>query len=117
MRVVLASSDHESRFTGFYGKPDQSMRKFTWDLLGRLGPMYDFDEVLSNDEKSVGLVVPMYRMRAFHTVMQHLGLSDLGYQGYKYTWTDRKVGPHTIRLRLDRAVGLLPESDLFQRQK
>lgn len=50
------------RFTGFYGNPKTHKRKFSWDLLDRLGQSAnllwliggDFNEILAANEKQGG---------------------------------------------------------------
>lgn len=119
--VMLPNSNVTWRYTGFYGEPNVSRRKFTWNLLNRLGEMLnrewlitgDFNEILCNNEKKGGLRVGPYRLRAFRNCLQKNGLMDLGFSGFPYTWTNRRVYPDTIRLRLDRGVATLSWSNLF----
>ncbi|KAK4413788.1 hypothetical protein Salat_2791600 [Sesamum alatum] len=57
-------------------------------------------------------------MRDFRTVLSDTQLVDLGCQGPLYTWCNRRLWPHTVRCRLDRAVadmvwrGLFPHSEV-----
>lgn len=61
----IKCADHLWRFTGFYGNPDQSMRKHSWNLLRRLAGVEefrnlpwvvggDFNEILHQAEKRGG---------------------------------------------------------------
>lgn len=100
------------RFTGFYGEPDASRQKRTWDLLRRLGAqsgrdwmcMGDFNEILLHREKEGGRTTPEWRLRHFREALVHNDLCDLRFNGYPYTWSDNHEAPNTIRERLDRAV-------------
>jgi hypothetical protein len=41
---------------------------------------------------------------AFQECLQDCGLSDLGFEGPKYTWSNRQNADSNVRVRLDRAV-------------
>jgi hypothetical protein len=43
-------------------------------------------------------------MKAFRDVLQDCSLSDLGFQGSLFTWTNGREGDDFIKERLDRAV-------------
>ncbi|PON56647.1 Endonuclease/exonuclease/phosphatase [Trema orientale] len=77
------------RFTGFYGHPSQSKRKFSWDLLRRLNGLFslpwvcggDFNEILCLSEKVRG-----------------------SEEGLMHTWTNKRDGLANIQEQLDRYV-------------
>lgn len=41
-------------------------------------------------------------MAAFNTALLESGLTDLGYEGNPFTWTNNQCAPRTVRCRLDR---------------
>ena len=69
-----------------------------WLVIG------DFNEVLSQNEKWGGNAVKPHRIAMFSSTMDSCNLLDLGFNGPKFTWTNkRKRNP--IYERLDRAFG------------
>ncbi|KAL3820475.1 hypothetical protein ACJIZ3_006380 [Penstemon smallii] len=111
--IHIAESDNPTgwRFTGFYGEPDTSHRHNSWDLLRCLASrsskpwvcMGDFNAHLYNSEKEGGNRTPGYQLRDFRVALQDSGLTDLGYSGYPYTWSNGWEFPRTINVRIDRA--------------
>ncbi|GFS42551.1 hypothetical protein Acr_00g0080480 [Actinidia rufa] len=69
--------DNLRRFSTSVDKP--------WILLG------DFNNVLSNNEKSNGLPVTEYEIRDFKNCCYDLGISDLRSSGVFYTWSNNSV--------------------------
>ncbi|KAL0460647.1 UNVERIFIED_CONTAM: hypothetical protein Slati_0691900 [Sesamum latifolium] len=100
------------RFTGFYGEPDVTRRKTTWELLKRLSMQSDapwlcvgdYNEVLFQYKKT-GALRQQWQMNDFRLALEQSGLSDLGFRGPLFTWCNRREHPHTILARLDRACG------------
>jgi hypothetical protein len=41
------------------------------------------------------------------------GLTDLGYKGYSFTWSNRREGDANVQVRLDRGVATASFLDLF----
>ncbi|KAF9594175.1 hypothetical protein IFM89_028832 [Coptis chinensis] len=39
-----------------------------------------------------------------HTIINDLALIDIGFQGYPYTWSNKRTSPDNIQKRLDRAL-------------
>lgn len=65
----------------------------------------DFNEILLQSEK-YGAVNRTYgQMEDFRLALEECGLSDLGYRGYKYTWSNNKEGESFTKERLDRVFG------------
>lgn len=67
--------------------------------------MRDFNEVLDGDEHSnyqdSGLITS--GMRDFENVIQYCSLVDMGYQGPKFTWCNKRKY-ETIYKKLDRIL-------------
>lgn len=108
--VFPDNSTAPCRFTGFYGEPDQAHRKRTWDLLRHLGMlsvlpwvcMGDVNEVLDDSERRGGIPMPGWRMRQFWEAIPEVGLANLGFRVFPFTWSDNRLAPLTIWRRLDR---------------
>ncbi|XP_012859003.1 PREDICTED: uncharacterized protein LOC105978134 [Erythranthe guttata] len=98
------------RFTGFYGFPENHRKRLSWELLRSLGgkdtlPWIvggDFNETLHISEKSGGRDRPPHFMEDFRGAIDECGLSDIGWEGKIFTWTNNRKHPYTIRSRLDR---------------
>lgn len=65
----------------------------------------DFNEILSNDEKSGGLIRASAQMEGFCNGLENCGLVDLCFSGSPYTWSNQMANPDTVRCRLDRLCG------------
>ena len=98
--------------TGFYGWPEASEKKKSWALLSHLktfvnGPwccIGDFNAILHSSEKQSLHSPPYSQMDEFCKVLEVCQLADLGFQGNKFTWTNRRPGEEYTKQRLDRAV-------------
>ncbi|XP_061993843.1 uncharacterized protein LOC133711764 [Rosa rugosa] len=95
------------RFTGIYGVASRTERRRTWDMIESLAAepcslpwimAGDFNEIMSNLDKSGGpprAVAPMLR---FRQTMTNSGLYDMGFVGSRFTWSNRYT-----KERLDRS--------------
>jgi exonuclease III len=114
INAIIKHSDNTSpwRFTGFYGHPNPAKRHESWTLLRHLkhfGPepwlcVGDFNEVVEQDEKYGGLRKNEGQMRQFRDALAECELTDLGYSGTRFTWTNCQHDGYFIKERLDRAV-------------
>ncbi|KAF5465338.1 hypothetical protein F2P56_015356 [Juglans regia] len=97
--------------TGFYGNPITANRKGSWHLLRKLKPengvgwlcVGDFNEILSTNEKVGGPLRPYGQMECFREALEDCDLSDMGYVGNKFTWSNNRGGTEFTKERLDRA--------------
>ncbi|KAL0432495.1 UNVERIFIED_CONTAM: hypothetical protein Slati_2583800, partial [Sesamum latifolium] len=109
------------RFRGFYGYPEVGQRKEDWSLLRRLAhhsvrPWIctgDFNEILEQHEKQRALPRASWQMRDFRECLADCGLQDMGCEGDRFTWCNKREEPYTVRARLDRACSNAGGSDLF----
>lgn len=109
---VRIGEDDGWRFTGIYGFPEDNQKWRTWRLLERLATensmswlcVGDYNEILSDAEKSGGNYRRHDRMLDFRSCLDQCGLFDLGYHGHKFTWTNKQSGANNIQERLDRGV-------------
>ncbi|CAL1360252.1 unnamed protein product [Linum trigynum] len=100
----------EWRFTGVYGWPEGIEKERTWHLLRQLAEQWtgpwlcggDLNQVLSDFEKKGGNLVAEEEMRAFSDCLVDVGLQDMGFSGYPYTWENRRRSGGYIEERLDR---------------
>ncbi|CAM8877709.1 unnamed protein product [Rhodiola kirilowii] len=101
------------RLTVFYGNPISSRRAKSWDLLRTLsqqreGPwlvLGDFNEVLFGWETKASSLRREWQMRSFREAIEDCGITDLGYKGAPFTFSNRREGIFEMRARLDRAFG------------
>ncbi|XP_059436723.1 uncharacterized protein LOC132169761 [Corylus avellana] len=111
-KVCPSSIEPLWKFTRFYGHPDLSKRGESWSLLRYIARMEpgpwvcigDFNEIISLDEKFGGSGRQRSLMEAFQRALEDCELSDLGYRGPKYTWSNCREGTDVTKERLDRAV-------------
>jgi exonuclease III len=109
------------KFTGFYGHPDVSKRVEAWALIKYLAQMDsfpwvcigDFNEVLTTSEKWGGSGRANSQMAAFRQTLESCKLTNLGYRGPKFTWSNCQEGSNFIKERLDREVANAKWMDLF----
>ncbi|CAM8977963.1 unnamed protein product [Rhodiola kirilowii] len=100
------------RVSLFYGDPVASKRKLSWKLLRQLREasdlpwvvIGDFNEVICSEEARGMRSRQVWQMANFREALNDCGLSDLGFRGFPYTFTNRREGDMEFRARLDRAV-------------
>ncbi|KAJ1436291.1 Zinc knuckle CX2CX4HX4C [Sesbania bispinosa] len=73
----------------------------------------DMNQVMSNDEKRGGNLIPESILRGFGECVQLFGLIDLGYVGPKFTWDNRQKEELNIKARLDRFLACSRWQDMF----
>ncbi|KAK6126474.1 hypothetical protein DH2020_039779 [Rehmannia glutinosa] len=104
-----------------YGWLDHQMRKNTWQLLRNLNPgqdtpwicMGDFNEIMWLHEKMGGNIKAFADMEAFRNAAYDCTLTDLGYTGNIFTWTNGQALDQNIQERLDRALATETWRDIF----
>ncbi|CAM8940407.1 unnamed protein product [Rhodiola kirilowii] len=111
---VIVKCQFDVRVTLFYGDPVLGNRWRTWDLLRRLRDnlpvtlpwtvIGDFNEILCSSESQGLKIRPGWQMNSFRTVLDECNLSDLGYVGYPFTFSNHRMGEAEVKVRLDRAV-------------
>ncbi|KAL0010115.1 hypothetical protein SO802_005223 [Lithocarpus litseifolius] len=105
-------SEHEWRFTGFYGELDTSRRVEAWDSLRTLNhhPQIswlcagDFNELTRQEEKLGGAIRQHRQMQLFRDVIDECGFLDLGFVGNRFTWSKHFEDGHSIWEQLDRGL-------------
>lgn len=66
--------------------------------------MWDFNEILDQNEKVGGLLRNTTQMENFRRVLHECDLGDMGYSGSKFTWSNKRGTCDFIKERFDRAV-------------
>jgi hypothetical protein len=74
----------------------------------------DFNEVLSQDEHIGPRDRTEAQINAFRDCLQHCELKDLGFEGPKFTWSNRQHNDSNVKVHLDRVVANGEFYDLFQ---
>ncbi|CAM8982799.1 unnamed protein product [Rhodiola kirilowii] len=113
----------EFDFTLFYGSPRLQDRACSWDLLRRLKRdvrrpwvvMGDFNEIAYSWEMVSRRDRQMGQMRRFRECLDDCGLTDLGYVGETFTFTNKRKDDKEVKARLDRAVANKAWRDLFNK--
>ncbi|KAF5480564.1 hypothetical protein F2P56_001303 [Juglans regia] len=108
LSVKSEETNEDMLVTGFYGHPSTSQRESTWQLLKVLKPnsdkswicFRDFNEVMHQHEKQGAALRPYNQMERFREAVDSSGLSDLGYDGTKYTWNNGREGAYFTKKRL-----------------
>ncbi|KAF9603180.1 hypothetical protein IFM89_034513 [Coptis chinensis] len=95
----------------FYGSPYKTFRNTSWDPIRNLDlfslPILiigDLNVTISNEESLGGKPYEYQDGEPAHTIINDLALIDIGFQGYPYTWSNKRTSPDNIQKRLDRAL-------------
>jgi hypothetical protein len=129
--LVEPNSNLRWKFTGFYSHPEVNKRFESWELLRYLanlnpGPwlcLGDFNEVVMAFEKWGGRAKSSSQIRNFQTTLEFCELTDLGYRGPKYMWTNCQECQDFVKERLDRGMvnsgwrELFPEAEIIVEAK
>lgn len=110
--IVSVGEEKQWLLSAVYASPTLAVRKRLWEAMEdfssgvRLPWMMigDFNDVSSSVEKWGVANVSINRCVRFNSMIANCGLSDLGFQGPSYTWTNRRHGGLRIHERLDRAL-------------
>ncbi|KAL9151827.1 hypothetical protein ABFS82_11G077500 [Erythranthe guttata] len=108
--IILPGSNTKGRVTGFYGYSERHLRHLSWELLtslrdNRSVPWIvggDFNEILNNTEKEGGISRLPGHIEAFRDALEFCELTDIGFEGFPYTWSNNREAPDTVRSRIDR---------------
>ena len=86
------------RLFGIYASTDEHKRRQQWDILGRSMEQVgeptlligDFNDILSNGEKEGGNPRSTVSLRDFRNFVANNELVDLGFEGYPFTWRNKR---------------------------
>ena len=110
--IIDLGANNTWRFTGFYGDLETTNRESSWSLLRLLSHRFnlpwviirDFNEILFAEEKQGWLIRPERQMQGFRDALDFCRLRDLGFNGFPFTWCNRRPGGQNVWIRLDREV-------------
>jgi hypothetical protein len=120
--VKFGNCQHPWKFTGFYGHPEPGKWKEAWSLLKLLRSFSpekwlcvgDFNEIAEESEKFGTVPRALWQMVDFQEALDYTQLQDLGFEGAKFTWLNKREGAHFIKERLDRALSNPSWLDYYQ---
>ncbi|CAM8958980.1 unnamed protein product [Rhodiola kirilowii] len=109
---VVVKGEVEFCLTLFYGNPRANDRTRSWELLRRLKKetgrpwlvMGDFNEIAFRWEMESHRERQAWQMRNFRDCLEACELSDMGFKGEPFTYSNRRKGEQEVRARLDRMV-------------
>ncbi|XP_074361401.1 uncharacterized protein LOC141701666 [Apium graveolens] len=109
------------RLTCFYGFPNRSQRKQSWELICRLSNlsnlpwciMGDFNDILYSTDKKGLHPHPDYLMRGFRNTLDESELTEVELQGGCFTWENSRGKENWVQEKLDRAFTTLRWWNLF----
>ncbi|KAL9680028.1 hypothetical protein QQ045_017901 [Rhodiola kirilowii] len=124
---AVIEEDSRVRVTLFYGHLMVNRRAETWDLLRRLRAELDlpwlvfgdFNEVMFGWEVKGRCIRGEWQMKRFRQVMEDCGLTDLGFRGTTFTFSNKRKGTMETKARLDRALAsqewrqMFPEAEVI----
>ncbi|XP_075655125.1 uncharacterized protein LOC142625332 [Castanea sativa] len=108
--VKVRSSNLNWVFTAVYASPRHRERCLLWNNLSTVANTHnlpwvitgDFNELLSNEKKFGGRPISMSRAISFKECLDVCNMADLGFQGPRFTWTNKNDINTLIQERLDR---------------
>ncbi|KAL4638398.1 hypothetical protein ACB092_03G143700 [Castanea dentata] len=108
--VRVRSQNFNWLINAIYASPRFEERCILWENLKMLADIHDlpwalmgdFNEVLTEEEKSGGNHISQRRVRAIQECMDTCYMIDLGFSGPKFTWTNKRGLDDLIQCRLDR---------------
>lgn len=123
--ILLPGNSSKVRLTGFYGAPSVDQRWETWNSLRTFHNQHqfpwfirgDFNEILHNWEKEGRRDRTQSQMNAFNNVLSDCRLTDLGFSGSPFTWSNNRLAPNTVRCHLDRVCASGDGLQLFPSSK
>ena len=109
------------RFTSFYGHPETALRYRSWSLLRRLHGLSDkpwlvlgdFNEIVALEENVGCEDRSLRKMAGFREVLMDCTLTDLGFLGPEFTWSNNREDEALVRVRLDCGVASQEWRSLF----
>lgn len=122
MDVHIASNNTVSwRLTGFYGFPERSRRRDSWEFIKILAMksnlpwvlVGDFNDMVSEADKKGNNKHPYYLLDGFKKTIEECELIELELTGGKYTWEKSRGTKDWIRERIDRAFASAAWWQLF----
>ena len=110
VEVKVLSSNLFWLFTAIYASPRSAERCVLWNNLSNVANMHnkswviagDFNEPLINEDKFGGRPVSINRSFLFKECLDKCNMVDLGFNGPRFTWTNKRDANSFIQERIDR---------------
>ena len=74
----------------------------------------DFNAFLNDSQKQGKTPPQLSQIDAFRDALEYCQLEDLGFQGYPFTWSNKRLGGANTKVRLDRAIANKEWIDKYQ---
>lgn len=108
---VLKNNIPTWRLTGFYGFPDRTQRRDSWNFIQALSSksslpwciLGDFNDMLNESDKKGLHKHPLWLLDGFKRTIDECGLIELDLMGGNFTWEKSRGTREWVRERLDRA--------------
>ncbi|XP_027150198.1 uncharacterized protein LOC113750422 [Coffea eugenioides] len=112
-------------FVGIYASCDAQIRKEQWRVLRDRSRLWgdrfliagDFNDIVSNDEKWGGTIREKRSLKDFKDFIDQNKLTDLGYEGHPWTWSNHWEEEGEIRQRLDRCLSSYERVQIFDKTR
>ncbi|XP_019196000.1 PREDICTED: uncharacterized protein LOC109189827 [Ipomoea nil] len=122
---VTVESHPPWRMTCYYGFPQRSRRRESWDVLKRLSTQStlpwvvigDFNDLLFQSEKRGNNPHPENLLRGFGETLDLCGVLQLPMEGYPYTWERGEGTEDWVEEKLDTAVATMEWRELLVEAK
>ena len=125
--IKVHSSNLSWLITGIYASPRYRERRILWDNLNKVATLHnlpwlvlgDFNEILSSEDKLGGRPINLYRPMVFQQCLNSYNLLDLGFQGPRFTWVNKRDFLAFIQERIDRCFAnsswrtMYPEASVY----
>ncbi|XP_057416239.1 uncharacterized protein LOC130710871 [Lotus japonicus] len=111
----LVHPDHHDpmHMLAVYGFPEEQNKVRTWQLVKSICPQGrdvpwlcfgDFNDILSPTDKLGGDPPNYAHMQEVMATCSTCDLHDVGFSGYRFTWSNKRAVPGTVEERLDYAL-------------
>lgn len=109
---IHRSGELDIKISAVYAKCNRIDRVALWDELRAASTTSDpwivggdFNTILKIDEKKGGNAVDIRAIHDFRECIMDSGLTEIEFEGDRYTWCNNQKGRHRIWERLDRSFG------------
>nr|GME05062.1 uncharacterized protein LOC109162272 [Ipomoea batatas]GME15660.1 uncharacterized protein LOC109162272 [Ipomoea batatas] len=108
--VILDIGSPKWRFTGYYGYPERSRRRESWQLLRTLASlstmpwvvMGDYNDLMHQGDKRGRHPQPTWLLNGFTEAIADCGLQEFEFSGNQFTWERSRGTPDMVEEKLDR---------------
>ncbi|XP_058749040.1 uncharacterized protein LOC131622002 [Vicia villosa] len=110
--VFEEGEDRNWNFIGIYGFPEEQNKRKTWELLMDLNTLVgeglicfgDFNDISNNVDKQGGNLRLQAQLQWSRRAMEVCNLTEMNFEGYRFTWSNGRKDKENIQCRLDRGL-------------